>query len=119
MPLETTISQVLNTAGTVGGQILTLAIKKKRSWSLGRKTPSGRGETCDVLSIQRENDNDTKILGKSDTSKEKKKKKKKKKRRQTVVESLRVGVGAHACLVAHIARAWIKRVRLPILLVVS
>ena len=39
------------------------------------KSTIWKGETYDVLSIQRENANGTKILGKSDTSKEKEKKK--------------------------------------------
>ena len=38
------------------------------------KSTIWKGETYDVLSIQRENANGTKILGKSDTSKEKRKK---------------------------------------------
>ena len=37
----------------------------------------------------------------------------------TVVGQLRVSVGAHVCMVTHIARVWINRIRLPILLVVS
>ena len=40
-------------------------MSKSSPWTQDKKTPSGK-KTYDVLSIQRENGNGTKILGKSD-----------------------------------------------------
>ena len=50
----------------------------------------------DVLFMRRENDNGTKMLGRSDISREtKKRKKQNKKRTKTVVGEVHVAVGAH------------------------
>ena len=76
-----------------------------------------RGQKVEKTPFERKERNEWYILGKRNIYK------KRKQRTQAIVRLLRVAVGAHAriyiCMVTHIARVWIKHVRLPILLVVS
>ena len=97
--------------------LLEASLRPLTSWSCIYHWVPVSWHINDVLCMQRENGNGTKILGKSDISKETKTNEGK--GRNTCGLSGGMHICVYGCMVTHIARVWINRVRLPILHVVG